>query len=209
MDRMNLTLDIQANNLGPKRVNVRSSLVAGNLLSTIQDKFNLDGNFELRLKGATHALHPEAALNQLGVTDGQVLVCARAIETSGTLDAIQRGVRVRFSKKFKRVYLEDKRTLSEFDLAWHPAVIGRKDQGNPANNKLLAVDLEEIEELPTVSRHHACLTEQNGSFFIEAIQARNPTYLDGARLRPGQKYPLPAGSIIQVGRVWLTFHLIS
>lgn len=209
MDRMNLTLDIQANSIGLKRVNVRSSLVVGNLLGTIQDKFNLDGNFELRLKSGSQALHPEVALNTLGVTDGATLVCSRAIEISRSLEAIQRGQRLRFSKKFKRVYLEEKRTLSEFDLLWQPSVIGRKDQTNPAHNKLMAVDLAEIEELPTVSRHHACLTEQNGSFFIEAIQARNPTYLDGERLRPGQKYPLPAGSIIQVGRVWLTFHLVS
>ena len=82
MDRMNLTLDIQANSIGLKRVNVRSSLVVGNLLGTIQDKFNLDGNFELRLKSGSQALHPEVALNTLGVTDGATLVCSRAIEIS-------------------------------------------------------------------------------------------------------------------------------
>ncbi len=48
MDRLNLTLDIRANEVGSKEVNVRSSLVVANLLAEIQDKFNLDGTLELR-----------------------------------------------------------------------------------------------------------------------------------------------------------------
>lgn len=80
---------------------------------------------------------------------------------------------------------------------------------NPANNKLLAVDLEEMEELPTVSRHHAAITEKSGSFFIEDIQGRNPVYLEGQRLKQGIQYPLAAGATIQLGRVSLTFRLIS
>jgi len=50
---------------------------------------------------------------------------------------------------------------------------------------------------------------KGGSFFIETIQARNPTYLDGLRLEQGLLYPLSAGSSVQVGRVSLTFHIIS
>ncbi|NIN66848.1 MAG: FHA domain-containing protein, partial [Anaerolineae bacterium] len=61
----------------------------------------------------------------------------------------------------------------------------------------------------TVSRHHACITSREGSFFFETIQPRNPTYLDGARLKPAIKYPLSAGSVIQVGRITLTFNIIS
>jgi hypothetical protein len=209
MDRMTLTLDIQANDIGARRVNVRSSLLAANLIATIQDKFNLDGNFELRLPGGRQGLPLDSPLDQAGVTEGGTLTCVRVMETTGTLDAIARGVREPWSKNFQRVYLSEARTLNEYDLGWQPAVIGRKDHRNPANNRLLVVDLEEIEELPTVSRHHACVTETNGSFFVESVQARNPTYLDGQRLRAGVKYPLPPGAIIQAGRVWLTFHLIT
>jgi hypothetical protein len=35
MDRRNLTLDIKADNIGAKRVNVRSSLTVENLVATI------------------------------------------------------------------------------------------------------------------------------------------------------------------------------
>jgi pSer/pThr/pTyr-binding forkhead associated (FHA) protein len=66
-----------------------------------------------------------------------------------------------------------------------------------------------VEELPTVSRHHACITEQGGAFYIESLQDRNPLDLVGAQVRAFVKHPLPAGTLIQVGRVWLTFQLIG
>ena len=209
MDRRNLTLDIKADNIGAKRVNVRSSLTVENLLATIKDKFNLDGEFRLTLPGASEPLAPEAALDQAGVQDESTLLCVRVTEATGTLDAIRSGERHEFSKGFKRVWLVEGSTLIEYDLTWQPAVIGRKDHRNPMNNRLLAVDLEPVEELPTVSRHHACITEKRGQFFIEDIQGRNPVYLDGTRLREGSQQPLTAGHTIQVGRVRLTFNLMG
>lgn len=209
MDRLNLTLDIQANAIGAKRVNVRSNLMVANLIATIKDKFNLDGEYELRRPDTARSLPPGSALDQTGVAEGGTLVCARVAESTGTLNAIERGERGTFSQAFKRVWLVENRTLTEYDLAWQPAIVGRKDHRNPTNNRLLAADLEEIEELPTVSRHHACITEKQGQFYIEDIQGRNPVYVDGARLHSGTQYPLSAGDIIQVGRVWLTFNLIS
>ena len=209
MDRLNLTLDIRAQDIGPKRVNVRSSLMVANLVATIKDKFNLDGNFQLTLQGASQPMSLENPLDQAGVTEGSTLLCLRVADATGTQDAIQRGERQTFSKAFKRVWLAESSTLAEYDLAWQPAVIGRRDHRNPMNNRLLAVDLEHVEELPTVSRHHACITERRGQFFIEGIQGRNPVYLDGARLRQGSQYPLSAGQTIQVGRVRLTFSLIG
>jgi hypothetical protein len=207
--RLTLSLDIRPNGVGVKKVNVRSSLVVGNLISQIKDKYNLDGNLQLQLGDGGDILNSESALESSGASDGGLIVCTRVMESTGTLDAIQRGVRERFADRFQRVYLSEDRTMTEFDLAWQPAIVGRRDYNNPSNNRLLAVDLEEIEELPTVSRHHACVTLEKGTFFLETIQARNPTYLDGTRLEQGLKYPLAAGSSIQVGRVSLTFHIIS
>ena len=43
-------------------------------------------------------------------------------------------------------------------------------------------------ELPSVSRHHAAITEKDGSFYIEAVQERNPLFLDGVKLRYGERY---------------------
>jgi pSer/pThr/pTyr-binding forkhead associated (FHA) protein len=71
------------------------------------------------------------------------------------------------------------------------------------------VDLADAEETPSVSRHHAAITEAGGSFFLESLNQDNPTYLGDTRLRYGVKYPLPVGSRIGVGRLALTFQIIS
>ena len=209
MDRMNLKLDIQAGSVGIKKVNLRSSLLVDNLIATIKDKFNLDGEFELRLSNARLPLAPGLELDRAGVSDGAVLVVTRIMESTGTIDAIRQGTRTRLSKNFKRVYLEELRALAEYDLAWQPAVIGRKDHRDPSKNKLLAVDLGDMEEATSISRHHACITESGGSFFLESVNEHNPTYLGDNRLRFGVKYPLPVGSRLGIGHVSLTFYTIG
>lgn len=209
MERMNLTLDIRPNEIGEKRINVRSSLLVANLIAEVQDKFNLDGTLELRLDEADEPLRLDRPLEPQGVADGGTLICQRLMEDTGTADAIARGVRDYFSEEFERVYLTERRTRTEYDLAWQPAIVGRRDHRDPSKNKLLAVDLEGVEDLPTVSRHHAAITMRGGSFFIESIQARNPTYLDGSPLKSGIRYPLSAGSVIEVGRITLTFYVVT
>lgn len=209
MDRLNFTVDIKPNKIGPKEINVRNSLLVGNLIADIQDKFSLDGTLQLHPKGTREPLSWDSPLDQVGIEDGAILICERVVEDTGTLDKIELGVRDSIEGDFKRVYLAEKQTLAEYDLTWQPAIIGRRDHRNPSNNRLLSVDLEEIEDLPTVSRHHACITSRGGKFFIEQIQERNPTYLDGNKLIPNTKSSLPAGSVIQVGRISLTFNILS
>jgi hypothetical protein len=209
MDRLNLTVDIKTNKIGSKEINVRNSLLVGNLITEIQDKFNLGGTLQLRVKGNSEPLAWDVPLDQTEVEEGAVLFCEQVVEDTGTLDRIELGVRDTIEGDFKRVYLVEKRTLLEFDLEWQPAIIGRRDRRNPSNNRLLAVDLEGVEDLPTVSRHHACITSGGGKFFIEQIQERNPTYVDGQALTPNRKSALPAGAVIQVGRISLTFNVLS
>jgi hypothetical protein len=209
VDRVNLTLDIQANGIGVRRVNVRGSLQVATLVATIKDKFNLDGIYSLRMQGSRTALPVDSALDQLGVPEGASLQVVRIVESTGIMDAIARGVRQPFSKRFSRVYLREQRTLSEYDLRWHPAIIGRRDVRNPSNNRLLAVDLEDLETLPSVSRHHAAITEQGGSFYIETVQDRNPTLLDGVKMRTSERYALPPGTLIKVGNIALSFQVIG
>jgi len=209
MDRLNLTVEILPNEIGLKRVNVRRSLRIVNLIAEIQDRFNLDGMLELRPDGDEVALSLNLALDQAGIEEGGLLVCDRVMEDTGTADLIEAGARLPLTGAFKRVYLTEQRKLGEYDLEWQPAIVGRKDHNNPSKNLLLAVDLEAVEDLPTVSRHHACITLSEGSFFIETVQARNPTYLDDTRLKEGIKYPLVAGAVIQVAGVTLTFNVIG
>lgn len=209
MDRLNLTLDIQTNGIGARRVNVRSSLQVATLVATIKDKFNLDGNYSLRIQGSRTSLPGDTALDAMGVPEGAALQVVRIVESTGILDAIARGVRQPFSKRFSRVYLREQRTLAEFDLRWQPAIIGRRDVRNPSNNRLLIADLEDMETLPSVSRHHTAITEQGGSFYIESVQDRNPTLLDGTKMRNSERYPLPPGTLIKVGNIALSFQVIG
>jgi hypothetical protein len=209
MDRLNLTVDIKPNKIGPKEINVRNTLLVGNLIAEIQDKFSLDGTLQLHPKGTREPFAWDSPLDQSGIEDGAIIICEMVVEDTGTLDKIELGVRDSIGGDFKRVYLAEKQTLAEYDLIWQPAIIGRRDHRNPSNNRLLAVDLEDIEDLPTVSRHHACITSSGGKFYIEQIQKRNPTFVDGKKLTPNTKSPLPAGSVIQVGRISLTFNILS
>jgi hypothetical protein len=209
MDRMTLTIDIQVNKIGQKRVNLRSNLVVANLIATIKDKFSLDGDFEIHLENLDTPLPPDVQLNDTGVVDGSILVCKPLARVSETIEAIRLGIRQKLSKTFRRVYLQDERNHGEYNLIWQPSIIGRRDRRDPANNRLLAVDLDGLEESLTVSRHHACITEADGTFFIESINPNNPTFLSDRALTAGIKYPLPAGSIIRVGNLILNFHIIS
>ncbi len=209
MDRMNLTIDIRAGGIGRKAVNLRSSLVIANLIATIKDKFSLDGDFEIYLDTTRAPLPPQKELVEAGVLEGSVLVCAPVAQITGTMEAIQRGLRQRLSKEFRRVYLQDERSLGEYNLAWQPSIIGRKNHRDPAKNRLLGVDLDGLDDSFSVSRHHACITEVDGAFFIESINPNNPTYINDRPLSPGVKYPMPAGTRIRVGGIILNFHVIS
>jgi hypothetical protein len=211
MNRMNLTLHFQItdNDIAPRSINVRSSLMVANLIDIVKNKFNLVGNYELRLRDSEQALDPGQGLDQLGVQDGGELACVSIRDVSNTLDLIDRGLRMPFEQSFKRVYLLEQRLLKEYDLLWQPAIIGRRNRQNPHKNRLLAVDLDGFEDLPTVSRHHACITEQDGAFFLESIHLQNPTYLDDVKLQLNVKLPLHAGSTIRVGKVQLIFNLIE
>lgn len=208
-ERYTITLDIKPKKIGKKKVNLRNNLIVANLIAEIQDHFSLDGNLALQPESADKPLDSESRLNQAGIEDGDVLVCRQVQRDTGTRDAIARGVREPLPEGYKRVFLEEERTRTEYELEWQPAIIGRWDHRDPSKNRLLVADLEGLEELPTVSRHHACITVEDGKFFLEQLAARNPTYLEGTKLEQNQKYPLEPGDKIQLGRISLTFNALS
>lgn len=209
-DRINLTIDVP--NLGQKRINARNTLPVANLLAIIVDKWNLDGLHELRSGDGRLILPQDKQLNQLeiyGVSEGATLVCRRMRQTTGTQDLIRQGRQMGFSKHYARVFVRDERTLREFPLRWQPAIIGRRNLGNPEENRLLAVDLTEVEDIPSVSRHHACITESKGSFFVEDVHGKNPVYVNEKRLTLGERAPLTAGTVIRVGDMILQFQVVD
>jgi hypothetical protein len=204
-NRLELSLDIKAINKPPRKVNVRADLPASQLITAIRDHFNLDGNYELRVVGSGQVLHGEQPLSAANIQTGAVLECVRLQERSNSLVLIELGTKRAFSQKFSRVSFVEQRSFTEFRLNWWPAVIGRRDRNDPSRNKLLAVDLEQLDL--TVSRHHACITEANGSFFVEALQDQNPLFVEDKRISAGIKRPLATGTTLRLGNTFLNFNV--
>jgi hypothetical protein len=207
MKRVEFTIDVDGLNKPPRKVNVRADLPVGSLITAVKDHFSLNGQYELFLADASAALDPEQPLDAAGVNPGAHLRCVQLRTPSTTPALIERGQKRRFSQKFERVFFLEQRTFDEFQLNWWPAVIGRRDRSDPARNRLLAIDLERHEETPTISRHHACVTESGGAFFIEVLQTRNPVFLNGKALEPGVRHALNAGSTLQLGQIRLNFNV--
>lgn len=205
MNRLDITIAIKAIGKTPRRVNVRADMTVEDLLNTTRDHFNLAGLYELRLLNGRHALDAKKPLTDAGVQHGAQLECVALQERSNTPALIERGERIRFTQNYERVYFRDQNGLAEYDLRWCPAVLGRRDLADPNRNRLLAVDLESDSRSRGVSRHHACVTEANGAFFIEALSENNPVYVDGRKLMLGIRQPLATGASVQMGRAQLTF----
>jgi pSer/pThr/pTyr-binding forkhead associated (FHA) protein len=58
---------------------------------------------------------------------------------------------------------------------------------------------------PVVSRAHARVTHEDDGFYLEDLDSRYGTELDGVRLRPGDKRLLRPNSSILVGETVLAF----
>jgi hypothetical protein len=75
--------------------------------------------------------------------------------------------------------------------------IGRADE------KPVDIDLEDQEPPDRVwsSRQHACISFEGGVLMIEDLNSSNGTFVNRARIYPGQKRPLNVNDVVQVGTV--------
>lgn len=209
MGRIIITIKFDTERMtGEKRLNVRNTITAGDLITETQKQFSLDGLYELKLGEQT--LNPNLPLDEQGVADQTLLTFAAVlVRSSDTAEMVARGQSRPFSVKKRRVFLREEREGSEYDLTWMPAIIGRRDPRDLARNRLLAVDLDDVSDGKSVSRHHACIVEENGSFFIESLNERNPTFLNDVPLRFGFRSLLRTGDRVLAGRVSMMFHIMD
>jgi hypothetical protein len=180
-------------------------------IEEIRRKFEFPkGDYSLFRKGEEEPLDPGRTLAQYGLKNGDELVF-KEISTalkSRVFTAIEKGDKVPISGSYG-AYLEEERHGLIFEIQWHPAIIGRIYQMNPSQNKLLAIDLSGVDGSEFVSRHHACVSEKGGQFFIESLNPRNPTYINDQALDYQQEHILQPGDRIRVGKIVLTFNLRS
>ena len=72
-------------------------------------------------------------------------------------------------------------------------------------DKPVDIDLiaQEAEGQIWSSRQHAAVTFDKNLFFVEDLNSLNGTWLNGARIHPGQQRMMKPGDVIQVGTVQL------
>jgi serine/threonine protein kinase len=71
------------------------------------------------------------------------------------------------------------------------------------------VDLTNLDSRRRVSRRHARILQEGGHFFVEDLQALNPTRLNGVPLPPYEKRELHDGDTLHIGDLDLRFALVQ
>ena len=96
---------------------------------------------------------------------------------------------------------------TEFKLVNDESIIGRWD----ADNGIFPdVDLDAHDADAKVSRRHARIVRNNGSYFIEDLGSTNGTYVNrGRRLLPGNAQALNNGDEVIVGKTFLRFQVTA
>ena len=207
MERIIIT--IQPEGSEPRRLNVRRNLPVHVLLDEVRSKLELGpAPVTLRVRGAKEPLEPERTLAQHGLKDGTELVVVREQGPRSTpgRELIERGQKIPMGEGHV-AYLEEERTGEIFALEWQPAIVGRAVEVDPSMNRLLAVDLTGLQGSEYVSRQHACITESGGQYALEALNPRNPTYLNEEDIGTGKSRVLQPGDRLRVGKTVLIFNL--
>jgi hypothetical protein len=97
------------------------------------------------------------------------------------------------------VVLRGQKINAEYPIYEGLNFIGRADE-QPVD-----IDLEDQETSDRIwsSRQHAVMTFENGKLIIEDLNSSNGTFVNRARIYPGQKRPLKPSDVIQIGTVQL------
>jgi len=87
------------------------------------------------------------------------------------------------------------------------AVIGRGDQARGLQPE---VELSDgVARAKGVSRSHAKIIFDSGTFYIIDLNSANSTFLNGVRLAPQQAYAIGDGDELKLGDYELTFRLLG
>lgn len=210
MDRIILTITSELFDEADRRqeVSVRANLTVRALIEEIRREFNLlDAGYRLTLAGQREALPLDRTMEQLGLQTGAELVFERDRHRLDQRVIARGGQYFEAVSQPGRVRLREAASGQTFPIEWQPAIIGRPDAANPATAQALAVDVSALAEGRTVSRRHAQITERGGTYYLEALNERNPTLLNGQALALGERRALSPGDRIRVGLVELVFEV--
>jgi pSer/pThr/pTyr-binding forkhead associated (FHA) protein len=102
-------------------------------------------------------------------------------------------------KEPKLMVMRGQKPKMEYPIYEGQNFVGRADE------KPVDIDLEDQEPPDRVwsSRQHACIFFENGELSIEDLNSSNGTFVNRARIYPGQKKTLNVNDVIQIGTVQL------
>jgi hypothetical protein len=102
-------------------------------------------------------------------------------------------------KEPKLIVLRGNKRNTEYPIYEGQNFVGRADE------KPVDIDLEDQEPPDRVwsSRQHACIFFENGELSIEDLNSSNGTFVNRARIYPGQKKGLNVNDVVQIGTVQL------
>ena len=173
-----------------QRAKVRRTLTIDRLKDEIFNEFEIDSSmreaYSLFLKGGDRPINPHLTLTQLDAQPHDEFV----------LTYTRRSVRNALRKE-EFVYVVEESTQSIFEIQWQPAVIGRPDI-DPEHNLLLAINLESLPNGKKISRAHAQITLSGGHYYIESLNAKNPTTLNNEIEPLDRRRELHDGDIIHL-----------
>lgn len=172
---------------------VKSTLIANDLIKEIIKQFGDETtakveNYRLIRAKDEKVLGGRQSLQLQGITNRETLIFTSVTE-----------VRIKNLGQSNSAYILAPSSGEQFQIKWYPAVIGRPDYKDSAQNKLLAVNLEGYENGQKVSRQHAQIKERKGQHYIQALSDRNPTILNGKRLELRKNYRLEDQDEIRLG----------
>jgi len=103
----------------------------------------------------------------------------------------------------KLLVIRGQRLNVEYPIYTGDNFIGRTDE------KPVDVDLEDQESLDRIwcSRQHARIVSDDKGLSIEDLGSQNGTFVNRARIYPGQLRPLENGDVIQIGTVQMKLKL--
>ena len=209
MDRIILTItsDLFDDEDQTQEASVRANLTVRALMDEIRREFSLlDADYKLTRPGSDEPLPLDKTMEQLGLQTGAELVFERDRRRLSQRIVSRGGQFFQAVTRPGQAFIQNAETGKVYPIDWQPAIIGRPDATNPASAEALAVDVSAFAEARTVSRRHAQITERGGIYYLEGLNERNPTFLNGRELKLGEKHALTPGDQIRLGRVELVFN---
>ena len=101
---------------------------------------------------------------------------------------------------------QNEQVVQRIAITEHTVLVGRAD---PKRGITPKIDLTPFDTSSSVSRQHARIHLEKDCFFIEDLDSRNKTRLDGLTLTPHEREKLQNGDGVSFGSVKATFHLLG